>query len=316
MIEDKDHRPLHSKRKAVTTLLPYAVQQESGGQPEMLNAILQAAGASGRPKFLWYHAVQFTSTLFSEASPRTVILASPHIPWERVTDEGSLIQRWVATISTVPHTKEVVQGVVVTLLQIASQDRLVQYIPADLWSWLTKRPSLPPICSGRSIGTHPHAIKRVRALKDAEILKSYLLLVWSEWDGLLLPSSVDEMCTLIWRDFGGIRMGHHRTDLVERLDHVLGQLDRGSEYFIQHDPEFDEVILQERKGQYHKLKETLLNIDAIYRTPYLTILLLCILTPIPGVHRIPQGVYVHTPFPSSVVSRLERSEGAHRDRQR
>ena len=69
---------------------------------------------------------------------------------------------------------------------------------------------------------------------DIEVLKSYLFAVWSEWDWLS-NYCFDEMCILIRDDFGGIEMGHHRTDLIQRLDDVLGQLDRiaarQSDYF-------------------------------------------------------------------------------------
>ena len=43
----------------------------------------------------------------------------------------------------------------------------------------------------------------VRGLKDIKVLKSYLFLVWSEWD---TPYGFDEMCTSILEDFGGICM--------------------------------------------------------------------------------------------------------------
>ena len=282
MIEAEDHSPLHSKRKAITALLPYAVWQERDGRPEMLNTILRIAGIT-RWKFIWYHAVQFISTLLSEASPHAVMLVSPHIPWDRVT-EGGLIKQWAASVAPrIEKSEEAVQGVVDALLQIASQDKIAQYIPDDLWSLLTKRPSLPPICLGRSTGTHPRVIEAVLALGNIEILKSYLLLVWSEWDGLLLPSSVNMMRDIICGEFRGgfyeIRMGHHREDLVDRLDYVLGQLDRGLEYIKQHDPESNEVILQRRKDQYRELREMLLGIQCwteairtpqIIRTPHST----------------------------------------------
>jgi hypothetical protein len=87
----------------------------------------------------------------------------------------------VAAASAVPYTNEAAQNVVNTLLQIASKEELLPHIPVNVWLWLTKRPPLPPICSGRYVGTRAHVVKAVRALKDIEILKSYFLLVWSEW---------------------------------------------------------------------------------------------------------------------------------------
>ena len=258
MAEAEDYHPLRSKCRAISALLPYAVWQERDGQHETLDTIIRAARASRMRDFMWDDDNYFFSTLLSEASPRAVALVSPYINWRFLRDRGDLVQWWAATASAVPYTEEVAQGVVDMLLQIASEDRLVRYIPADVWSWLTKRPSLPPICRGRSWGTGALVVKVVRGLKDIEILTSYLLLVWSEWD---TPDGFDEMCTSIREDFCGIGMGHHRADLIRRLDHVLGQLDRGLEYLAQHDPELNEGDSRRRKDRYQKLGETLLEIN-------------------------------------------------------
>ena len=210
--------------------------------------------------FIWCHVDQFVSMLLSEASPRAIVLASPHILWYRIGDMEDFIQCWTTVASAVPYSEEIAQGVVEALLQIASKDEL-QYIPADLWLWLTKRPSLPPNCLGRYSGTDDSVVEAVRALKDVEVLKSYLLLVWSEWD-TLDPDGFEEMCTLIREDFGGIEMRHHRADLVKRLDHILGQLDHGLEYFQQQKPWFREYHIQGKKNQYRELRETLLEMNS------------------------------------------------------
>ena len=301
MAEAEDYRSLRSKCMAITTLLPYAVWQERDGQPETFDTIIRAARASRMWDLVWYHVNIFFSTLLSEASPRVVALVSPYINWWFLRDRGDLVQWWAAAASAVPYTEEVAQGVVDTLLQIASEDRLVRYIPADVWSWLTKRPSLPPICRGRYLGTYARVVKVVRGLKDIEILTSYLLLVWSEWHTL---DGCDEMCTSIRGDFCGIGMGHHRADLIQRLDHVLGQLDRGLEYLAQHGSELNEDGLRGRNYRYQKLRETLLEIDS--RTLHLTVILLRVLTPSPDAHRIPHNIYVCTPSLMSVVSQPER----------
>ena len=258
MAEAEDHRPLQSKRKAVSALLPYAVWRERDGQPEVFDTILYAARASKMYMFTWSHVSRFVSTRLPNASPRAIVLASPQVSW--FPNRWDLIHRWVAAVSTVPHTKEVAASVVDTLLQIASQDELGPHIPIGLWSWLTERPPLPYICRGRCFGTRACVVKAVRALDDIEILKSYLLLVWSEWD-LLWSDGFVEMCTLIWEDFRGIGMGQHRADLIQRLDHVLAQLDRGLEYIKQHEPSFNECDLRRGEAQYRKLRETLLIAD-------------------------------------------------------
>ena len=264
MAEAEDRHPLWSKSKAITALFPYAVWRERDGQPEMFDIILRAAKASRVLWFMWCHVDQFLSVLLSDASPRAIVLASPHILRYQLGDMGDLIRCWIAATSRVLYSEEVAQGVVDMLLQIAAQNG-PQYIPVDLWSWLIKRPSLPPICLGRDSGTDNSVVEAVRALKNIEVLKSYLLLVWSEWD-ILYPDDFDKICTLIREDFGGIEMRHHRTDLVQRLDHVLGQLDRGLEHFQQHKQGFHQLHLQRGKDQYREFRETLLEMNS--RTPF------------------------------------------------
>ena len=302
MAEAEDYDLLRSKRKAITTLFPWAVWRERDGQPEMFNMILRATGASRTSTFMWHHVDQFTSTLLSEASPRAIVLASPHILWYQLRDRDDLIRCWVSAASAVPYSEEIAQGVVDMLLQIASGCG-VWYIPVNLWLWLTKRPSLPPICSGRDCGTPGSIVEAVRALNDIEVLKSYLLLVWSEWD-TLYTDGFNKMCTLIREDFGGFEMGHHRTDLIQRLDHILGQLDRGLEYFQQHKPWFDEYDLQKRSNRYRKLRETLVEINS--RTSF-TDYALPYTDSSPDGHRIPHDIYMCPPSPVSIASRWNLS---------
>ena len=254
-------------------------------------------------------ATEFVSTLFSEASPRAAILASPHLSWGSLTDEQDLVQQWVKMVSVAPHTEELAQGAVDTLLQIASNPDLLQHITPEAWSLLTLLPSLPSSCWGRVRGTQPHVVEAVRALKDIEVLKSYFLLVWSEWSHLY-DDGLEEMCTSIPKDFGGIGMGQHRADLIQRLDYVLGQLDRGPGYLAQHHPDLRrEDNVQEMKDQYQRLRGILLgaNTEAISCTPHLTIPILCALTLIPDTHRISYGVDACTPPSIPIALRLKRS---------
>ena len=285
MAEAEDFRPVQSKRKAITALLPYAILQERDGRPEMLITILHAARTSRMLSFLWHYHRRYIGTSLSDASPGAIVLVSPHVHWHMLMDGEGLVQQWVAAASAVAYTEEVGQSVVNALLQTASVDELVQYIPVDLWSWLTKRPSLPPICQGRYLGTRGSIVEVVRALKDIEVLKSYLLLVWSEWDPLY-GDGFDKMCTSIREDFGRNGMGHHRVDLIQRLDHVLGQLCRGLEYLTRHNPDLSERALRLREDRYGELRRALLevNTEAISRTSHLTISPLCILTPALGTH--------------------------------
>ena len=259
----------------------------------MLDTILHSTRSSKIPRFMWHHVDQFVGTLLSKASSRAIALVSPHISWSRLADRRDLIQQWAATASVAPHTEEVARGVVDTLLQIASEDELAPYIPADLWSWLVKWPSLPPICLGRSVGTRVCVIKTVQALGNVEVLKSYLLLVWSEWDALQDNSSFDEMCISIREGFSGIGMGHHRAELIRRLDHVLGELDRGLEHLNKHNPQLGIFGLWKMKRRYGKLKDELAKLERC--TSSLMLALLCILTP--EIHGIPCNVRARSSLP-------------------
>ena len=77
-----------------------------------------------------------------------------------------------------------------------------------------------------------------------------------------ISGGFDEMQISIHEDFGGIEMGHHRVDLIRRLDHVLERLDRGLRYLRQYNPALDERDVAEMKETYPKLRETLLRVDA------------------------------------------------------
>jgi len=301
MAEAGDLDQLRSKRKAITTLLPYAVRQELCGQPEMLDTFLCAARASGMWRFRWYRVEQSANVILSKATPSAIILVSPHVPWGLLEDGGDLVQRWGVATSMVPYTEEVAQSVVDTLLQIADISRLLPHIPVGAWSWLTKRPSLPPVCLGRYLGTGLHIIMAVQRLKDIDILKSYLLLTWSEWDSIRY-GSLNEIHSSIHVDFGGAGMGHHRADLIKRLDDVLGQLDLGLSYLRQRNPDLREGDFRDMKHQYGQLRKTLLevNIGAITRTSDPLIALLCKPTQT-ETRRILRNVYVRSSSPVSVV---------------
>ena len=106
----------------------------------------------------------------------------------------------------------------------------------EIWAWLKKQPILPPVCLGRRCGTTPDTVRHVRGLGNFEILKSYLLLVWSEWDDLCIDG-LNEMEIAIREEFGGIWVRGHREDLVKRLDYVLGRLGFGLGYLEQYNPQ-------------------------------------------------------------------------------
>ena len=212
MAEAGDYHLLRSKRKAISALLPYAVRQERDSKPEVLGLFLCAARASKLKYFTWERTRRFAATQLSDASPWAVILVTPHIL--HVIGSRSLFQLWAAATSAVPHTEEVAQSVVDALLRFAFEDDLLLPITLDMWSWLKIQPSLPPVYQGGYYGTCPPVVKAVQGLEDIEILKSYLLIVWSEW-GPLANVGFPKMCTSLHEDFGEIGMGHHRADLIQ-----------------------------------------------------------------------------------------------------
>ena len=269
MADAGEPHKLLDKHKAITTLLPYAVRQERDGRHEVLDVCLRAAGVADVPAFGWYRPSRFANIFPSKATPRAIILASPHFLWISLAGRGDLVQQWAAAVSVTPYTEGVAQSVVNVLLEVSSRPEFWPYITSDVWSWLKRRPSLPPVCAGRQFGTYSNNVNVVRGLKDPEVFKSYLVLVWSEWDPLL-DSGFNEMCVSIPQDFGGTGMGHHRADLIQRLDYVLGQLDRGMDYLMQHTPGVDDYRFGRMKDQYGKLRGILLevNIEAIARKSY------------------------------------------------
>ena len=212
MVNSRDHGSLRSKRKAITALLPYAIQQERDGQPKMLDIFLGAARVSKEWEFMWHRVGEYTGGLLREASPRAVVLVLPYIRWDWLKYRKDWIKRWAWAVSGAPDTERVAQSVVNTLLQIASKEKLLPHIPINTWSWLTKRPHLPAICLGRSVGTCAHVVKAVRELGDIEILKSYFLLVWSEWNDFS-PDSSGSVA-----DYPPSRI--HRLNQVHRPVHV------------------------------------------------------------------------------------------------
>ena len=247
------------ERKAICALLPYAVWQQRDGKCEMLDALLRVIGASAG--LMWTYVGPFIPMLFNEASPQAIVLVSRHVDWERLNDCEDLIPQWAAAALAVPYTAVVGQSVVDTLLHIASIDSLRPHIPVSIWAWLEKRPSLPPVCLGRSYGTKGDVVRHVRALRHIGILKSYLVLVWSEWGRIDQDGGLTEMQISIREDFSGIGMGRHREDLIKRLDFILRRLDWGLGYFKEHLQTISEQDIRGAKEQYTVLKAALLEVD-------------------------------------------------------
>jgi len=261
MISAGDRGPICSKHKTITALFSYALWQEQNGQHKVLDVCLHAARASKRMDFLW-HCIKhlpIAMLLNEESSASTkqaFILMSPHLLWQWGVDEH-WVQAWATAASTVPHTEEVGQSVADVLLHIASCPSLQSHIPPEMWSWLRKSPSLPQVCAGRFQGARL-GVTGVQGLGDMETLTAYLLLVWSKWENL----ATDEIYGLIRGSFSGIRMGYYRKELLQYLDHVLGQLELWLDHLQQHVPQPNEANIQWRQSQYETLRKVLLKTRA------------------------------------------------------
>jgi len=207
--------------------------------------------------------------VFTRASPRAAVLSGRYLCWgqERPADAQDLISKLVAGISLVPHTEELAESVVDTLLQIAANPHLRPSIPAGLWLRLNERRSLPPICKGRRLGDNRDTVRTVRGLNDIGILTSYLIMIWSEWKPLDGDGFV-EMRTSVREDFDGVGSnGHHRAELIQRLDYILGELDRrsggpdanlGDDKLWRDEVERHSPVM---KDQYGELKRILQEVD-------------------------------------------------------
>lgn len=227
---------------------------------------------------MWHQIKPFVATLLNEESSislkQAIIFASPHLPWDKFSTEKHFIQLLGAASVAVPYSDKIGQSMAETLLQIAPNGSLQPHIPASMWSWLNKHPVLPPVCPGRARGSVQDVVQTVRALRDIEVLTSYLLLVWSEWDCIFsgqdrIPAvlyqsyqeGLIEMCTSIREDFSGVGVGHHREGLLQRLDYVLEQLDLGSDYLRQYNPSLSKPSVWRMKQRYGELKKVLLEVD-------------------------------------------------------
>lgn len=253
--------------KAISALLPYALRLGRDGQQEMVDAILCATGTPGLQKSVWHHVPRYIATLFGKPSfpslDREIVLLSPCVPWGDLPhgEAAAAVAGLATSASAVPYVEEIGQSVVDALLQIASFNTLRSHIPINLWAWLNNQPTLPPECRGRLVGFNDDVIRHVRGLGGIEILKSYFLLVWSEWQYI---HRSDESKISIRQDFGSMWMRHHREDLIKRLNHVVGELDREPEYFSQRgfwpeDPTRDGI--RATKKLYGELRDILLEVD-------------------------------------------------------
>lgn len=260
MVEATNPDQILSKRKAISALFPYAISLGRGRDYGMSDAILRTAVILYSKGLMWR---RMEAMLLAESSSpslnRAIVFVSPYLPWTDTFYDQNTVDRWAAAASAVQYSEEVGESVVDVLLQIASNSSLRPLIPDDVWGLLKKQVSLPPVCRGRSMGTGLGVFLHVRGRGDIDLLKSYYLLIWSEWD-TLSDSVINEVETSIKEDFGGDGMRGHRKDLIERLNQVLGQLDRRPGYFDQKKQGISEDGIEQAKEQYTRLRDALLRI--------------------------------------------------------
>jgi len=265
MIRVGDPHPIASKCEAITALFPYAIWREQAGKRDVFDTFLRLASDLGRFGSVWHRIEPLVVMMLEEGSQvslkEAIILAAPYFDWKKFGNGERLIQLWAAAGLEIPYTDKIGQSVVDALLQIACCSPLRPHIPVGMWLWLNKRPSLPPVCSGRRPGTTQGVVRTVRDLGDIDTLKSYLLLVWSEWNDLVVLGA-KEMTRSLQEDFSGIGMLRHQEDLLHHLDRVLGELGRGFKYLHQHNPSLGQSDVLQMKLQYGRLGETLLEVHA------------------------------------------------------
>ena len=285
MITAANAEAIYSKRKAITAFFPHAIWREKNGQHRMLDTFIHTARASQDPRFMWCWIIPHVATLLERESSVSLkwaaVLVSPHLLWWGSATGWHMIQPWAEASFIVPYTDEIGYSVVDTLLRIASNDSLRPYIPIWMWSWLNRCPRLPPVCTGRYLGSTWGVGKTVQELMSIETLKSYLLLIWSEWD-CLYDVGYHGMCAMLRKDFSGTVAGQHREDLLQHLNHILGQLDLGLEHLQQCKPSLDRSTFQRMKEQYGKLKEVLVEVGVVAsscKSSRLVVLLYCSLQP-------------------------------------
>ena len=253
------------KFEAISALCPYAVFLEQSGQQEMIDAISRTAWVYTGNHHFMYLIGPYIATLFvkpnSPSLNRLIVLALPHLgPFYRrvLLTDSMAVMKWAAAAVEVLYTEVIGWSVVDTLLYVASEEHLRHHITVDVWKLLMNVSSLPPDLCRKKWGSSLDIDRYVRGLGDIEILKSYFLLVWSEWN---VREGLDQMEISMREDFSGIGMWSHRKDLVNRLDYILGQLDRRLEYLQQHKLWINKNDIKSGQKQYGILKKALLEVD-------------------------------------------------------
>ena len=199
----------------------------------------------------------------SIALKQVAILALPHLElaWIDSDDMHKFTGLWISAADALEDAEDVREAVVDVLLQMTFFHSARAHITPRAWSWLHKRPSLPPRCRGRllcSIGSN--VLPAIRARNDIKLLTSYLITMWSEWD-CAGEWAFEGMCEALLEEFcgGGDGVREHRNDLVARLNLVLEELGGGLAYLRMRHPDMQPREFEVIRERYRELKRVLVQ---------------------------------------------------------
>ena len=255
--------------KPLTCIFSYAVIAAEGGDTRLLDEVLLAVRRSSQgSSWVRRHIsllINGTLTGWSDVRLRITLCALPYLEdaWFHAADKYPFILRWESAASHIKSTQETGQSVVEVLLRMACAYQWRPHITTEAWKWLKRRPQLPPVCRARSLCCNDlGAISKVESLRDTEILKDYLIVVWSEWDWLA-PWVCSYMCDVIRKRFRGERKRGHRDELRDRLVHIQKQLDLGLDHLRKQGSEMSVAYFRPTKEAYEALLETLSEVESL-----------------------------------------------------
>lgn len=240
-----------SKCEAICTIIPYAMFLAEDNQPELANAVMNIVQASKNYYFMSSISSYITTLFGKPMNPFRdwlITLISPHISWKDGVHGAKMVRQWFKAVLRVPDTVEVVWSVIATLMEITSIDSLRQCIPVEIWGWMKKWKSLPPVYWGQFCRATPDVLQYVQELGDFEIVMSYLL-VWSVWYSFHVDD-LNEVEILIRREFDKIGMQEHQKDFFNWLDYVLNKMVMELE---------DTILYDEWRKRCEKLKIVMLD---------------------------------------------------------
>ena len=194
---------------------------------------------------------------------RAAILALPYLElaWLDSDEICGFTEHWISAADASEDIEGVCEAVVDVLLQMAFFHSVRTHITPRAWTWLNKRPSLPPRCRGRllcSIGSN--VLPAIRARNDIKLLTSYLVTMWSEWD-CAGEWAFEGMCQTLLEEFrrDDDEVREYRIDLLARLNSVLGELGKGLGYLRVWHPDMQSEELEVIRKRYRELKRILVQ---------------------------------------------------------